>query len=327
MRDILSTLLEWQTSGRRFALACVTRTWGSSPRPLGSLMGVREDGLIVGSVSGGCVETAVIEEAQTALTYGGAREMTFDRLAEGSVWQVGLSCGGKIQVWIDPEPEIARWAELLAQDRGFVLATTLSPVARSVWKAGDPVLTELDQACQTAYEKRESGEAEVAGARTFLHAVRPRERLLVVGAVHIAAALVKFAKDLGFETVVIDPRATFAAVERFPIAPDLLVNDWPQRALPEIGVNEETYAVVLTHDPKIDDVALAHFLRSPAAYIGALGSRTTQAQRRESLAAEGFSAEDLARIHGPVGLAIGAKSPEEIAISILAEIIQVRNRS
>lgn len=324
MRDVLPTLRQWASAGHRFALATVTRTWGSSPRPLGSVMGVRDDGLICGSVSGGCVEGAVIDGSLAALADGLPREMVFDALSEGSVWDVGLSCGGKIQVWVEPSPVIEPVADLVECDRSCVLALSLSG-ARVLWVPGSPASTPLAQEMASAYEERLSREAEVEGERFFLHVLLSRERLLIVGAVHIAVPLIGFARSLGFETVVIDPRGQFASDERFPDAPDRMVVEWPQKALADVGITEETYIVVLTHDPKIDDVAIAEALRSPAAYIGALGSRTTQASRRAALLALGFSEADLERIHGPVGLAIGARSPEEIALSIMAEIVQVRN--
>jgi xanthine dehydrogenase accessory factor len=165
---------------------------------------------------------------------------------------------------------------------------------------------------------------DVEGERYFIQVLAQRERLIIVGAVHIAIPLVGFARQLGFETIVVDPRPALASPERFDVAPDKIVSKWPEQALAEIDITPETYAVVLTHDPKIDDVALEAFLRSPAKYVGALGSRATQEKRRVYLREKGFTEEDLARIHGPVGLNIGARSPEEIALAIVAEIVQVR---
>jgi xanthine dehydrogenase accessory factor len=177
---------------------------------------------------------------------------------------------------------------------------------------------------EQASRERKSTELDAEGRRYFIHVLPTRERLIIVGAVHIAIPLVKFAKELGFETVVIDPRPALASAERFATEPDSMIAQWPEQALSGVEITPETYTVVLTHDPKIDDVALEAFLRSPAAYIGALGSRVTQEKRRKYLREKGFSDEDLARIHGPVGLNIGARSPEEIALSIAAEIVQVR---
>ena len=158
----------------------------------------------------------------------------------------------------------------------------------------------------------------------FFHVVSPPDRLLIIGAAHIAVPLVRFAKSLDFEVVVVDPRSALATAERFPDAPDQMVVAWPDDALPSLALDGSTYAVVLTHDPKIDDAALINLLRSPVAYIGALGSRVTQQKRRTFLLESGFSETEIGRIHGPVGLNIGARSPEEIAVSIMAEIIQVR---
>lgn len=327
MRDVLPTLDQWASEGRRFATATVTRTWGSSPRPIGSVMGIREDGFVVGSVSGGCVEGAVIEAALQALHDGQSRELTFSGITDETAWEVGLSCGGSIQVWIDPLPverEPCQWAEIvenIRSDRPFVILTELEPYSRTLWQPGLPA----PHAVQEAYRDRASREVELEGRRLFLQVLPSRERLLIVGAVHIAMPLIKFAKELGFETVVIDPRGSFAQPERFETVPDRLIAAWPEQALSAMKLTVETYAVVLTHDPKIDDAALTILLKSPVAYIGALGSRTTQAKRRTELAALGFSEEDLARIHGPVGLAISARSPQEIALSIMAEIVQVRN--
>ena len=324
----------WLEEGHRFALATVTRTWGSSPRPVGAVMAVREDGAVIGSVSGGCVEGAVMQEALTALKSGEPKQLDFGALSDESVWEVGLSCGGQIQVWLDPQP-LARGAwprafDLICRDRPVVVVTQFVPLEQwayepgSIWTgpaALEPLLT-------SAIGERKSQDVEVDGQRYFIHVLPCRERLILVGAVHIAMPLVRFAKELGFETIIIDPRPALASADRFPGA-DSIVAQWPAQAFDNVEITEDAYAVVLTHDPKIDDAALEGLLRSPARYIGALGSRVTQEKRRRDLRERGFSDEDLARIHGPVGLAIGAKSPEEIALSIMAEIVQVRrsNRS
>ena len=328
MRDILPTLESWIADGRKFATATVTQTWGSSPRPIGSVMGVRDDGFVCGSVSGGCVETAVIEASLEALADGKPRELKFDAITEDSIWDVGLSCGGRIQVRVDPDPvgrNLAEWnalSERLLADLPTVLITNLETQESQLWIPGQP--DPLAGVTESTYDRRTSAEIEVEGERFFLNVLCARERLVIVGSVHIAVPLVKFARELGFETVVIDPRSTFASAERFPTEPDKIVVAWPKEAFDQIPLTSDTYVTVLTHDPKIDDVALEIVLRSPVAYIGALGSRVTQAKRRDSLRALGFSEAELEKIHGPIGLNIGARSPEEIALSIIAEIIQVR---
>ncbi|HVT11975.1 MAG TPA: XdhC family protein [Fimbriimonadaceae bacterium] len=322
----MPVLERWLDEGHRFALATVTHTWGSSPRPVGAVMGVREDGAVVGSVSGGCVESAVIQASVEALSSGDHKLLDFGALSDESVWEVGLSCGGRIQVWVDPDP-IRREAwratlDAIRRNRPAVLVTRFEPFDQWLWQAGEPWSGPAFLAGSLGLSR--SGEVEAEGERYFLHAFPQRERLVIVGAVHIAIPLVKFARELGFETIVIDPRPALASNERFPVPPDTMIAQWPEQALAGIELTPETYGVVLTHDPKIDDVALAAFLRSPMKYVGALGSRVTQEKRRRELGALGFDEAELARIHGPVGLNIAARSPEEIALSIAAEIVQVR---
>ena len=254
--------------------------------------------------------------------------LDFGSLTDDQVWEVGLSCGGRIQVWVDPEPyRREAWIsalEAVHENSAGVFVTDLESGDQWLWNPGNDSQNALGDCAQSAFDSRMSQEVEVESRRYFLHVLAERERLIIVGAVHIAVPLVKFAKELGFETIVIDPRPALSSADRFPEAPDQIVVEWPEQALSQIEITREAYCIVLTHDPKIDDVALSVFLRSPARYIGALGSRVTQAKRREGLLSRGFSEEDLNRIHGPVGLNIGARSPEEIALSIAAEIVQVR---
>ncbi|MCB8932986.1 MAG: XdhC family protein [Fimbriimonadaceae bacterium] len=337
MRAVAGAVLEWTAEGRRFALATVVQTRGSSPRPTGACMAVRDDGLSVGSVSGGCVEGAVITEALSVLGDGRPRLLEFGEASDDG-WEVGLSCGGGIQVWVERPaleedgPDGTGWWDVLRMaDEGLacVRVASLDPnrPTHLVWSptgASSGGLLPAVEAARSAWGRREDGVAEVEGVPCFVHVMPAPDRLLIVGAVHIAVPLVRLARDLGFTSVVVDPRAAFATAERFPDPPDLLVAEWPQDALCGFPPDEETYAILLTHDPKIDDPALEILLRSPAPYIGALGGRSTQASRRERMRAKGFSEEDLDRIRGPVGLAIGARTPEEIALAILAEIVQVK---
>lgn len=299
-------------------------------------MGVCEDGAVFGSVSGGCVEAAVIESALRSLKSGKAEMLDFGALSDASVWEVGLSCGGRIRVWVDPcAAQGTAWntaAERVISDRPTVLATRYEPHALWLWPPRDEIESnhapaELQIVAKQALESKRSAEVQIEGESWFLHVLPMRERMIIVGAVHIAIPLVMLAQVLGFETVVIEPRPGLATSDRFITQPDAMVVEWPQRALADLDLNRETYAVMLTHDPKIDDDAIEIFLRSDVAYIGALGSHTTHEKRIASFRARGFSDEELARIHGPVGLKIGARSPEEIALSIMAEIVQVRNAS
>lgn len=294
MHDILPFLAA--NEDQRIAIAIVVETWGSSPRPIGSMMAVTSDGRIAGSVSGGCVEGAVIETALRVIQSGQAEELEFKELSPEDVWAVGLSCGGRIKVLVVPG------------DHPSMIE------ARERASARQPFSLQIQETVVSVSENPTSGLSYPAP-----------ERLLIIGGVHIAVPLLSMARELGFETILIEPRSSFADAARFPVPPDRVFAAWPSSVLGhELQVDASTYAVLLTHDPKIDDQALKFLLKSDAAYIGCLGSRTTQAQRRARLAEEGFTEAEIARIHGPVGLAIGAKTPAEIALSIMAEIVQTR---
>ena len=315
MRDILEFVERCLQEGKRFAIAVVTQTWGSSPRPVGSMMAVSEDGTIAGSVSGGCVEGAVIEAAQRALASGSCEVLRFDQLDPEDVWSVGLSCGGKIEVLVSlPGGD---WEEAFARARENVAFDL------EIWEQGARI-HELPLAPMNGGERGLGGEGECVLPRHFLYHHRWADQLVILGGVHIAVPLIVMAKTLGFQTILIEPRPAFADPSRFEVQPDEILEEWPDKALEQVHLDGSTYAVLLTHDPKIDDAALRILLRSEVRYIGALGSRTTQEQRRSRLREEGFSAEEVARISGPVGLDIGAITPAEIAVSILAEIVQVR---
>lgn len=298
MRDVMPTLLAWRAEGRRFAVALVIETWGSSPRPVGSAMAIREDGLIVGSVSAGCVESVVIDTATRTLESGQVAEAVFERVTDEVAWSVGLSCGGKIRVWVDP-----RFADRQPED--------FQRLADAVVR-GDDVDVRIDLA------------TGVRGQGDFSFRIEAVPRLFILGAGQLSVALVRLARAAGFETIVIDPRQAFSRMDRFDVGPDRLIADWPHIALAEFTFGRTDFAAVVTHDPKIDEPALEFLLRTDIPYVGALGSRKTQAQRRDSLRERGLTESELDRIRGPIGLNIGAKTPEEIAISILAEVIQVR---
>ena len=268
-------------------------------------MAIRDDGLILGSVSGGCVETSVVASALDALETGIAKKLVFDSVSDETAWSVGLSCGGSIEVWLDPTP-IERspqtWEQICSaidEHRPISIATDLTVGAQRITDG-----------------RAEPGE--------FVYTLRPQPKLIIVGAVHIAIALIGFAKRLDFRTVVIDPRLSFARSERFPDQPDSLIVEWPQHAFQSVGLERDSFVVLLTHDAKIDEPALEVLLRSDVAYVGALGSRVTQTKRRLAMLDKGFSDDEIDRIFGPVGLDIGAATPDEIALSIMAEIIKVR---
>lgn len=286
-------------------------------------MAVRDDGAFAGSVSGGCVENAVIEEALSAIADGKIRNLEFG-VSNEQAWSVGLACGGAIHVHVAPVATdeqrniLHSFEQAEEKSRSVVLASDLESGA---WRLIYPD-TETDEqfgaAAREAARRDQSGTAEINKQNWFLTVSNPPLDLAIVGAVHIAQPLAEMAKRAGYTVRVIDPRTHFASAERFPgIA---LVHDWPDDALTAQPLGQRSAVVALTHDPKLDDPALSSALNSPAFYIGALGSKKSHAQRIVRLKDAGFSDEVLKRIHGPVGLAIGARSPAEIAISIMAQI-------
>lgn len=337
MREILEQLGAWLEAGEQVAFATVVSTWGSSPRPVGSTMAISSAGGITGSVSGGCVEGAVVEVAREVLGGAPPRMLHFG-VSDDMAWGVGLACGGSIEVFIAPLSR-ENFQSLLSgahSERTFVVATLIAgpglELGRTLAWIDDPPLeirSHLAQAKQTlplSHPIRFNlGEQDLAGREWFINPIPPAPRLIIVGGVHIAIALVAYAKPLGFETIIIDPRRLFASRERFPHV-DRLIQRWPDEAMQEVGLNSSTAVAVLTHDPKIDDPAVITALASTAFYIGALGSRKTHAKRLERLRKAGVSEQALARLHAPIGLDIAAQTPEEIALSIMAEIVASRSR-
>lgn len=296
---VLTAARAWLAAGHGVAIATVIETWGSAPRRVGSHLVVRDDGLFEGSVSGGCVEGDVIVEAADLIRAGGARRLDYG-VADATAWEVGLACGGRIAVFVQavtaarfPPALLDRLAAARADGEAVTLATDLD----------DGTTVEADG---------------VGGAGGFVHAYAPPLRLAVIGAVHIAQTLVPIARLLGYAPLVIDPRGLFAATARFDGID--LDDGWPDEALARWRPNAASAVVALSHDPKLDDVALAAALRSKAFYIAALGSRKNHAARRERLGALGFDAATLDRVHGPAGLDLGAANPAEIALSIAAQM-------
>jgi xanthine dehydrogenase accessory factor len=337
MFDILTTLDEWQAAGKAAALATVVATWGSSPRQAGAKLGALADLSMVGSVSGGCVESAVLNEAADALADGKPRLLHFG-VADEVAWDVGLACGGKIDIFVEPL-DGAWWdaaRACLQADHAFITATLLTGAAsgQKLLLAADGVRYQsAGLAAATADALRalaaerlaagESGRTTTDAGDVFLDVYRPRPRLIIIGGAHVAVALAQMATLLGYRVFIDDPRKAFATAARFPAA-DVITHEYPDKALPKIGLTAETYIAVLTHDPKIDDPALKVALPSPAPYVGVLSGRRTHEQRLERLTADGMTAELLARIRTPIGLKIGAQTPEEIALCIMGEIVAVR---
>ncbi len=337
-QDPIASLEQWTYSGIHGALAVVVKAYGSSPRPLGAMMAVSETGQMVGSVSGGCVEGAVWQEAQTVLMEGRPRLVSYG-ISDDWAAEAGLTCGGNIDVYIMPWRSDPVWSEL----RSARLNKT--PAALALGISG-----RLTGALGLFYEDGR-GVGALAGREQPLRAMlkttfaeqRPRagvvlpdgssaaivipffppQRLIIVGAVHIAISLVRFAAELGYETIVVDPRPTFASSQRFSHADHLHIT-WPQEAFPNLKPDAGTSIAVVSHDDKLDIPALVLALESNARYIGALGSRKTMARRAAALRDAGFTDDQIARIHNPIGLDLGGRSPEEIALSIIAEIVAVR---
>ncbi|TDE40786.1 XdhC family protein [Antarcticimicrobium sediminis] len=311
---IPETALAWHRDGRGAVLATVVETWGSAPRRVGAQLAISGAGEIAGSVSGGCVEGAVIVEAQEALADGEHRMLEFG-VSDGDAFAVGLACGGTIRVLV--EPVGAAMPEALLADLVAARAAR-QPVAYEV-NLDSGVRRLLHGAYPERMRMDRSGFED--DGQTFVSIHNPPLRLIVVGAVHIAQALVPMARIAGYDPAVIDPRETFASPERFPDV--TLLHDWPDDAVAQLGLDARTALVLLTHDPKLDDPALEAGLRAACFYIGALGSTRTHGKRVERMKEAGFSDGDIARIHGPVGLDIGAAGPAEIAVSILAQMTAV----
>lgn len=314
--DALFSAEQWMAQGRRVALATVVTTWGSAPRQPGSTLAICDDGRFAGSVSSGCVEGAVIEAALAVLTNGKMRLLEFG-VADDTAWSVGLTCGGKITILVEALHDAGEIAALNRYRRDAVAMVRIADITTGQTHLARPgdAIEGLGEALQAAAR---SDRSQLVDDRWFLGVFRPPVDLVLIGAVHIAQSLVPMAALLGHTVRVIDPRAAFATPERFPGV--AVFTGFPDAVLARFPLRPHSALVTLAHDPKIDDPALIAALASPAFYVGALGSQKTQAARRERLMAQGFLQTDLARLHGPVGLAIGSKSPAEIALSILADI-------
>ncbi|CUH68431.1 putative xanthine dehydrogenase subunit A [Thalassovita gelatinovora] len=312
--NIPEIALDWHRAGKGAVLATVVETWGSAPRRVGSQLAISGQGEFEGSVSGGCVEGAVVVEAMDALEDGTHRMLEFG-VSDGDAFAVGLACGGTIRVLVEPVGKVmpeALLADLVtARQARHPVAYVVNPETglRSLVDDGFPNRFRMDR----------SGVED--DGQTFVAIHNPPLRMLVVGAVHIAQALVPMARLLGYDPVLIDPRESFGSQARFP--GETILNDWPDDGVKALGLDSRTALVLLTHDPKLDDPALEQAMVSEVFYIGALGSTRTHAKRVERLQAKGFTDDQIAKIHGPVGLDIGSASPAEIALSILAECTTV----
>jgi len=318
MRDILPTLLRWRSENRRVAIATVVERRGSTPRDPGASLALNDRGEIAGSVTGGCVEPSVIREAQEVLDGGGARVREYG-IADDAALEVGLACGGTVGILI-AKLDLSLLPALddaLRADRPAALTITATGS-----RLGEQQLHDgADGPVARLLASGESALADVDGDGVFVHALAPRPAMIVFGAIDHAAALARVGKLLGYRVTVCDARAAFVTPERFPEADELVV-EWPDSFLRRAQVDERTVICVLTHDEKFDVPALIAALDTPAVYIGAMGSKVTTADREARLRAEGVGDAAIARIHAPIGLAIGARSPEEVAVAIGAQIVE-----
>ncbi len=318
--DIPEIALAWHREGKRAVLATVVETWGSAPRPVGAALAISGDGELAGSVSGGCVEGAVVEEAFEALETGKSKLLKYG-VTDDDAFSVGLACGGTIRISVQPVGPTGIPEEILAElVAGRAERRPVAYVVDSeTWQrriTGPEEFPDRFRADRSGFEP---------DGKTFVAIHNPPLRMIVVGAVHIAQPLVVMAKLTGYDVTLIDPRETFGSAERFP--GETISHDWPDEAMAELGLDARTAVVTLTHDPKIDDPAIQAALRSDIFYLGCLGSTRTHAKRVSRLEEAGFTAEEIAKIHAPVGLDIGAATPAEIAVSVMAQITTVLRKA
>ena len=309
--DILTPLSLWLKDKKKVALATVISAWGSSPRPVGGQMAIDINGQIIGSVSGGCIEGAVITEGINSINDGKTRVKDYG-ITNDMAWEVGLACGGELKILIQP---LNIEDELIFHIVNNIKKRELTKVKINCLTGSRKIDNSITN--QLSYYDKQKNE--------FIHIIDPKPRLFIVGAVHIAQALISIARTADFEIILIDPREHFATQERFPNCK--ILNEWPDEALSNFTLDQATHLVTLTHDPKIDDPALIHVLKRNIGYIGSLGSKKTHQKRCERLLNLNFSKNDLSKIHGPIGLDIRAKTPAEIAISIMGEIVSFRRQN
>lgn len=352
MRDILDQVIKWWDAGETFGLATVVRTFSSAPREPGAALAVSTGGEVVGSVSGGCVEGAVYELSGEVIASGQPALQRYG-VSDDTAFSVGLTCGGIIDIFVEPVsreryPELGTIAEAVTAGEPVAVATVIEGpgkvgARRVIWPAdSEPHATgtlgsgdRLDQAVDDdargmlaqgltgVRHYGADGERRMDELSVFVQSFAPPPRMLVFGAIDFAAAVARIGKFLGYRVTVCDARPVFATTARFPDA-DEVVTDWPHRYLSGVTTDERTVICVLTHDPKFDVPVLEVALRAPAAYIGAMGSRRTHEDRLDRLREAGMSEAELARLRSPVGLDLGARTPEETAVAIAAELIQLR---
>ncbi len=338
MQDILETVSTWTRANKQIGIATVTTTWGSAPRRQGAKMAFKADYAMVGSVSNGCIESAVMDEGFLSFKAGRGRLLEYG-LSDEDVMAVGLSCGGQIRVFVEPL-DAQWWACLEPMVREHNVAYTVTALEGSM--IGEKVLFDgtmtpiyqtanvptktVEEWARLALGLTESQEIQTSDHVVFVDAHMPPPHLVIIGGAHVAMPLHTMAKTLGFRVTLIDPRPAFASAERFPQV-DRIIHQYPDDALDALKLDQHTYMAVLAHDPKIDDPALLTALQTDIRYIGVMSSKRAHQDRAARLREKGVSNEQLARLHTPVGLKIGSKTPEEIALSVMAEIVAEKNKT
>jgi xanthine dehydrogenase accessory factor len=342
MREVIEAIETWRREGKPVAIATNVKRDGTSLRPLGAKMAMTTGMEIAGSVTGGCIEGEVYEQAQAVIQSGTPKLLQYGITDEETPWEVGLSCGSSLEVFVE-SLDSPQWCALyptlktcLDENQFVAVGTVIAgeglgnkmlilPDGRTLGNLGSASL-DADAAAWAREQMRvqESGWRSFGAADVFMDVLPPPSRLIIVGAVHIAVPLVTLAKTLEYRTIIIDPRQAFATPERFPHA-DELITAWPSDALEKLRPDENTYVVVISHDEKLDNPALKVALTSPARYVGVLGARKNIGKRFESLRELGVTDEQLTRLQAPIGMRLGAVSPQEIALSILAAMVTAKH--
>ena len=312
--NIIEPTIEWLKSGNNVAIATVISTWGSSPRQVGGQMAVDQNSNVIGSVSGGCVENSVIFESLDAIKDRKHRIKDYG-ITNDLAWEVGLACGGQLKILIQPldknDEIIFHMYDSFKNRKKIIIKNDCKSGKRKI-------ISKLNN-------KKQSASFYDADNQIFYHILEPKPRIFIIGGVHLGQALSNFANLCDYEVFIIDPRNSFANKNRFP--KDKIINDWPDKAFENFEFNQSDILVTLTHDPKIDDLAIIKALNSRIGYIGCLGSKKTHQNRVQRLEKIGFKEKEIKKIHAPIGLDISSKTPQEICISILAEIIKFYRKS
>ena len=319
MLEFIPIFEQLHFSNTPYAIVLVTQTWASAPRPKGSMMIISQDQKIYGSVSGGCIEKDVVVEALHAIQQSKSKLLNFG-VSQETAWNTGLSCGGTIELLVIPSSILNIPFQKLTPGSVFLFPLDSSQNCEYIEDPNSsiPIIQEL-------FQQRKHSKISIDGKNYFALLLPPKSKLFIIGAVHLAAELVFFAQYFDFETHLIDPRSFFSKNTEFKIKPDFISTDWPEQYFKKIHPGPFDYAVFLSHDPKIDDQGLEILLPSNIAYLGALGGKKSKEKRIERLLQKGFTASEIEKIKAPVGLKINSSTAKEIALSIMAEIIAVKN--